>query len=315
MNKEQEAEAIARLREYQPPAGEKYWICYSGGKDSDAIRILAELAGVPHELHHSLTTVDAPETVQYIKTVPGVSIDKSHYDDGTPKTMWNLIQKKLVPPTRIMRYCCSELKEQGGRGRLKVTGVRWAESVSRKEHTGIINVLGKPRNTEKALSSLGYTNYRITRQGGLVLNANTGDNDSARHVTDYLHTCYRDRSVTINPIVDWEEADVWEFLKYYGCESNPLYKCGSSRVGCVGCPLATAKNRRREFKRYPKYKASYIRAFQKMIDERERRGMFIDSAWSSGAAVMKWWLGEDAFQLTFFDEEEVEQMLYEMGVQ
>ena len=315
MNIAKEQEAIARLQEFAPRDGEKYWLCYSGGKDSDAIRILAELAGVPHEVHHNLTTVDAPETVAYIKTVPGVIIDKARYEDGTPKTMWNLIQKKLVPPTRLMRWCCSELKEQGGRGRLKITGVRWAESVMRRERAGVANVVGKPRNTEKALLKMGYTNFRINKQGGIVLNANTGDNESTRYLTDYLHTCYRDRSVTINPIVDWEEKDVWEFLKHYGCRSNPLYECGEKRVGCIGCPLSTAKNQRRDFVKYPKYKANYIRAFDKMCKIRAERGMFNNGAWSDGEAVMKWWLGEDTAQLTFFSEDEVSQMLYEMGVQ
>lgn len=313
MNAEKEQEAIERLRQFTPKDGEKYWICYSGGKDSDVIRILAELAGVPHEIHHNLTTVDAPETVQYVRSVPGVVIDKSYYEDGTPKTMWNLIPKKLVPPTRVMRYCCSELKEHGGKGRLKVTGVRWAESVARRERAGVVTVIGKPRNTEKRLLKLGYTNYRINRQGGIVLNAQSGDNDSTRYATDFVHQCYIDRSITINPIVDWEDSDVWEFLHHYGCESNPLYKCGEKRVGCIGCPLSTAKNMRKDFQKYPKYKRNYIRAFQKMIEERNRRGVYINS-WSDGEEVMRWWLGEDAAQLSFFSDEEVDEMMYQMGV-
>lgn len=28
--------------------------------------------------------------------------------DGTQKTMWNLIVKKKMPPTRFCRYCCAE---------------------------------------------------------------------------------------------------------------------------------------------------------------------------------------------------------------
>ena len=42
------------------------------------------------------------------------TIQYSHYEDGTPKTMWNLIPKKKLPPTRLMRWCCAELKEWGG---------------------------------------------------------------------------------------------------------------------------------------------------------------------------------------------------------
>ena len=109
---EKESIAIERLRAFEPET-EPYYLCYSGGKDSDCIRILAELSGVKFEIHHNLTTVDAPETIQYIKSISGVIIDKARYPDGTHKTMWNLIVKKRMPPTRIMRYCCTELKEQG----------------------------------------------------------------------------------------------------------------------------------------------------------------------------------------------------------
>ena len=114
--KDKERMGIERLRSFAPKDGDKYYVCYSGGKDSDVIRILAALADVPHEIYHNLTTVDAPETVRYIKSIPNVIIDKATYADGSPKTMCNLIPRKKLPPTRIMRWCCSELKEWGGEG-------------------------------------------------------------------------------------------------------------------------------------------------------------------------------------------------------
>ena len=65
MDREKEQRAIQYLRAFEPES-EPYYLCYSGGKDSDCIRILAELAGVKHECKHNLTTVDAPETVYYV---------------------------------------------------------------------------------------------------------------------------------------------------------------------------------------------------------------------------------------------------------
>ena len=54
--------SIDRLRAFAPK-DDTYYLCYSGGKDSDVIRILATLADVPFEIHHNLTSVDAPETI------------------------------------------------------------------------------------------------------------------------------------------------------------------------------------------------------------------------------------------------------------
>lgn len=151
--KAKEKRAIEVLKSFEP-TDEPYYLCYSGGKDSDVIRILAQLAGVKHELHHNLTTVDAPETVAYVKTIPNVIIDKAYWNrdsreakEGQHKTMWNLIPHKLMPPLRIMRYCCLELKEQGGKGRLKITGVRKDESVKRKKSGGLVKIIGKEKNS------------------------------------------------------------------------------------------------------------------------------------------------------------------------
>lgn len=161
---QKEKDAIERLKAFEP-IDDSYYLCYSGGKDSDVIRILAQLAGVRHEIHHNLTTVDAPETVAYIKSIPGVIIEKARYDNGTPKTMWNLIPKKKMPPTRIVRWCCAELKEVGGKGRLKITGVRWDESRNRRENSNSVNVIGKPKDTMRRLEELGL-NFSFNKYGG-----------------------------------------------------------------------------------------------------------------------------------------------------
>lgn len=150
--KEKERVAMERLKTFEPEDG--YFLAYSGGKDSDCIKILAQLAGVKFEAVHNLTTVDAPETVQYVKAQPDVRINRSYDRDGTPVTMWNLIVRKGTPPLRISRYCCSELKEPSGTGKIVVTGVRWAESTRRKQSADVVRFIGKPKDTQKSRRSL-----------------------------------------------------------------------------------------------------------------------------------------------------------------
>ncbi len=115
--------AIMRLKEFEPPEG--YYVAFSGGKDSVTVLDLVRRSGVKYDAHYSLTTVDPPELVRFIKTFPDVEIRR-------PKeSMWQLIERKTMPPTRIVRYCCEVLKEGSGDGRVVVLGVRWQESTKR----------------------------------------------------------------------------------------------------------------------------------------------------------------------------------------
>ena len=152
--------AIERLKTFEPPEG--YFLAFSGGKDSVVIKALADMAGVKYDAHYSLTSVDPPELVQFIKTFDDVAIDVPKDKDGNRVTMWNLIPKKKMPPTMKVRYCCEELKESGGHGRLTITGVRWAESVNRKRNQGGVTVVKSPIKTKLVDSG----NFTATPRGG-----------------------------------------------------------------------------------------------------------------------------------------------------
>lgn len=280
--KNKEAQAIKVLRTFEPEEG--YILAYSGGKDSDCIKILAQLAGVKFEAVHNLTTADAPETMQYIKSQPDVRISWARDKNGKHITMWRLIEKNGLP-TRVRRFCCNQLKEQKNEGRLTITGVRKAESVNRKRDGGLIKIMGKPKTTEKLAQEIGVE-YSKPREDGLILN---NDNDESRRMVEQ---CYRTRKTLVNPILDWTDEDVWEFLKHYGCKGNPLYRCNFNRVGCIGCPMAGSKKMREALERYPKYEKMYLRATARMLKRRAEQGKELPLAWGDGKpeTVMKWWL-------------------------
>lgn len=247
-------------------------ITYSGGKDSDVLLHLAEISGIPFEVLHSLTTADAPETVRHVydtlKRLEGngikCTVDKHVQPDGSRVTMWNLIPRKLMPPTRLARYCCAELKEGGGKGRFIATGVRWAESAARKKNRGTLEVLHSDRKKRLTLAN---------------------DNDEDRRL---FETCQLKGKRVVNPIIDWQEADVLDYAVAEKICMNPLYCEGFRRVGCIGCPMASS-SRIMEFARYPKFKAAYIRAFDKMLARRMAKGKDAHS-WRSGVDVFHWWM-------------------------
>lgn len=260
------------LRLYKQPLV----ITYSGGKDSDVLLHLAEASGIPFEVLHSLTTADAPQTVYHVRDTfqrledKGIkcTVDKHVQPDGSRITMWNLIPKKLMPPTRVARYCCAVLKEGGGKDRFIATGVRWDESAARKKNRGAMEVI-----TSKKENSLILSN----------------DNSEDRRL---FESCQLKGKRVVNPIVDWKTDDVLEYIEEEHITMNPLYRCGFSRVGCIGCPMAGKAGREAEFAMFPKFKAAYIRAFSRMMEEREHRGKTANGMrWGhDGVDVFHWWM-------------------------
>ena len=250
--------AIARLKTFEPPEG--YYLAFSGGKDSVVIKALADMAGVKYDAHYTLTSVDPPELVQFIKTFNDVAIDRPMDKDGHQVTMWNLIPKKKLPPTRIARYCCAELKEHGGDGRFTVTGVRWAESARRKLTRGGLEIDNGLQRRDRV----------------------DPDNPDNEQMARY---CPTRGGHILNPIIDWTDGDVWEFIHEYNVAYCKLYDEGYKRLGCVGCPMNTKNGE--ELEKYPKFKKAYIRAFDRMLNEYTKPPK---NGWKTGEDVYKWWI-------------------------
>ena len=249
--------AIKRLRAFEPEGG--YYLAFSGGKDSQCVYHLAEMAGVAFDAHYSVTSVDPPELMRFIREhYPDVKWEYPMYQ-GKRCSMWTLIADHTVPPTRMVRYCCDVLKEQHGQGRVAVTGVRWAESQNRRKTHGVVDM----RTRSKRIIHEQLENNdaaKLNSRGGLIF---LDDNEETRKAVEY---CYQKRRTTLNPIIDWDEEEVWEFLNEVAKVPHcSLYDEGFTRLGCIGCPLQGREGMKRDFERWPRYKELYIRAFDKMI--------------------------------------------------
>lgn len=236
------------------------YVAFSGGKDSIVIAHLCKLAAIPYTLNYNITGIDPPELIYFMRKYYPELI--WHKND---KTMWQLLEEKGTPPLPRSRYCCSELKERGGEDEFCVTGVRWAESNNRK-------------NNREA-----FENFGVNKSEKMLFN----DNDEGRR---QFEICQMKRKFIINPIIDWTAEDVWEFIHYFNLPYCKLYDEGYDRIGCIGCPLKSVRLRKQDFIKYPKFERLYLRAFDKMIANRQLKGM--KCTWKDGKDVMRWWLKE-----------------------
>jgi len=227
--------AIERIKTFEPAAG--YYLAFSGGKDSCVLKAITIMAGVKFDAHYSVTTIDPPDVVQFIR--------KYHSDVIWDRPAVPLLKKLETKgfPLRQARWCCDIYKETGGSGRVVLTGIRNAESKQR----------------------------------------------STRRLTE---TCYKDPAGKrfVNPIIDFLEKDIWEFIGKYDLPYVGLYDEGCKRVGCLMCPMATPKHRLWESQRYPQFTATFIRSFERLYAYRKSIGAKSVDRWSSGKEMFDWWL-------------------------
>ena len=242
-----------------------YYLAFSGGKDSLALYYVAKLAKVAFESHYSLTTLDPPELVRFIKSqFPDVIIDRPEI------SFLNLCIKKKALPLRRMRFCCAVLKEQGGAGKVVLTGVRRQESSNRKK-----------RNEAEIVSTC-----KKRRFSG---NIDQFDQFSRTEEYDPIHCIKGKDKIVINPIIDWSENDVWYFLnEVVRAVHCKLYDKGWKRIGCMFCPMARKRELLRVIDVYPKYTAAFLR----MIEKLRLGGYLSDYQGMTSEDILQWWVSK-----------------------
>ena len=232
-----------------------YYLAFSGGKDSQALYHIAELAGVKFDAHMNLTSVDPPEVIRFVKQAyPEVDLIKPK------KSIYQLAVEKQILPTMRVRWCCAEYKELSGAGRVTLIGIRHQESrrrakrneveISNRKFSGTLEGLDEYRQELKAKRA-----RRKSKKDGV--NITNADKEQT------LGCISGKESLLISPIIHWTEQDVWEFLnKVMEVPHCSLYDEGWRRLGCIGCPMSSAKQKQIENIRYPHVKRNWIKAIK-----------------------------------------------------
>lgn len=247
----QKAEKIAL--NYDAEQG--YFLAFSGGKDSQALYHIAQLAGVRFQGHMNLTSVDPPEVIRFVKTnYPEVELRKPG------KSIFQHAVEKQILPTMRVRWCCAEYKETAGAGKVTLIGIRHAES-SRRAKRNEVEI-----NNRKFSGDLdGLEEYRQEQKAKRMKQKSKADGVNITNADEEqtLGCIHGKESLLISPIIYWTEQDVWEFLndvvKVPHCS---LYDEGWHRIGCIGCPMSSHKQKMIENERYPHVKRGWIKAIK-----------------------------------------------------
>lgn len=151
----------------------------------------------------------------------------------------------------------------------------------------------------------------VLKEGGgvdrRVLTGVRAAESSKRKKRQQVERCMRNGNKTyVHPIFYWSDADVWEYIRSRNLPYCSLYDEGFKRLGCICCPMGREKGQLRDAERWPKFKAQYIRTFQRMVDKRIADGL--KTQWRTGQDVWDWWVShkekgkeEDEAQMTIFE--------------
>ena len=212
-----------------------------------------------------------------------------------------------------VRWCCSEYKETAGAGKVTLIGIRRAESARRAKRneveinnhkfSGDLDGLDEYRQEQKAKRA----RRKSKKQGVNITNADEEQTLGCIHGKE---------SLLISPIIYWTERDVWEFLNdVVRVPHCSLYDECWHRIGCIGCPMSSQKQKMLENARYPHVKRGWIRAIKailatpgfssssssdRLTEEQENEiAENIYDWWISGKSYKRWYA--EKFQQMKFD--------------
>lgn len=241
-----------------------FYLAFSCGKDSQAMFHVAKMAGVKFKAHMNFTSVDPPQVIIFKRRqYPSVV-------EHAPKaSIFDLAVEKGILPSMRIRWCCAELKESAGAGKVTLIGIRRDESsrrakrheveVSNKKFSGNIDQFAKWQQEE--ISKKEEKLMRKMKREGKKVNE-----DEFSLQQDNEVRCINGKdSILVSPIFEWSESDVWYFLNnILGVPHCELYDQGYTRIGCILCPMSQFKHKQRELRDFPHVKRGWIRAIKEI---------------------------------------------------
>ena len=177
------------------------FVSFSGGKDSTVTSdIVMRALSEPKILHiFGDTTLEFPETMRYVDRFKKEHPQTPVLSSRNKDKDFEELCKLVGPPSRVMRWCCTIFK----------TG-----AIQRKIKTLF-------RNKNKII-----TFYGIRRSESASRSKYERETEGSK-IT---------KQITISPIIDWMDFDVWLYMLTTKIDFNYAYRLGYARLGCWCCP-------------------------------------------------------------------------------
>ena len=180
---------------------DEMFVSFSGGKDSTTTSSLVIDAFENQPIIHLYgdTTIEMSDSQTYINEFKQRFNNMPFLVAKNKDQDFYKLCEVIGPPSRMMRWCCTFFK----------TG-----AITRKIDQAF-------KNKTKVLSFQGL-------RRGESLARSTYDRES--------DTTKIGKQLTIAPIIDWQEMDVWLYILTKKIPFNNAYRKGYTRVGCYLCP-------------------------------------------------------------------------------
>ena len=186
-----------------------FHVSYSGGKDSEVTFDIVQRA-LPHNVFVTVfgdTRMEFPDTYKSVEFIKNFCSREniSFYvarSNFNPYDTW----KHFGPPSSAIRWCCGVHKTA-------------PQLLKLREITGKRNI--------KEMAFVGIRSSESVRRNGY----------------DYISIGTKHSGqLSFNPILDWNSAEVYIYIYSRGLPINEAYKKGSSRAGCLFCPMAALRS-------------------------------------------------------------------------
>lgn len=251
---------------YDPTDG--FFLAFSGGKDSQALYHVAQLAGVPFKAHFSPTSVDPPQLIRFIRT---------QYKDvqwqKLKRSIYQVAVDKNILPTMKVRWCCQEFKENAGAGKVTLIGVRHEESARRAKRNEV--------EVSNRTFSGNYDTFMQWSEEQIKKKYKNVNHDQFSIDKEHEVKCINGKdSILVSPIIDWTARDVWDFLNGMEIPHCELYDMGYTRIGCILCPMSSRKSKIRDMQLFPHVKEKWIKAIMEIRKGRVQQGQYNSGVWS-----------------------------------